>query len=222
MKIWIFPIDFFSFKHKKSRTRDPQGNTFLNARGGGTKSFTEWLYKHCSEITIVSKTQWILTYGCRLEVSKRFYGDQTTSVRLASLTFSLRAWLENTSFYSFGREPLRSILHPNPSARACPFLPDAHAQRSRRKTIGGNYSNLPVAKSSRWQRQHKVADSQCLWFTRLEEPTPIAGPVFCVCACVSLHHAAPSTSGGENTKSFNSSSEAVFWRVQSCPKAADV
>lgn len=42
------------------------------------------------------------------------------------------------------------------------------------------------------------------------------------CARVSLHHAAPSMSGGENTKSFNSSSEAVFLSVQSCPKAADV
>lgn len=45
---------------------------------------------------------------------------------------------------------------------------------------------------------------------------------FAVCAHVSLHHAAPSVSGGENTKSFNSSSEAVFLSVQSCPKAADV
>jgi len=45
---------------------------------------------------------------------------------------------------------------------------------------------------------------------------------FSACPRVSLHHAAPSMSGGENTKSFNSSSEAVFLSVQSCPKAADV
>lgn len=43
-----------------------------------------------------------------------------------------------------------------------------------------------------------------------------------MCVSVSLHHAAPSMSGGENTKSFNSSSEAVFLSVQSYPKAADV
>lgn len=79
-----------------------------------------------------------------------------------------------------------------------------------------------MAKSPGWQHQHKVADSQCLRFTKLEEPTPNAGLVFSVCACVSLHHAAPSTSGGQNTKSFNSSGEAVFRSVQSCPKATDV
>lgn len=45
---------------------------------------------------------------------------------------------------------------------------------------------------------------------------------FSVCAPVFLHHAAPSMSGGENTKSFNSSSEAVFLSVQACPKTADV
>lgn len=69
-----------------------------------------------------------------------------------------------------------------------------------------------------WQCQHKAGDSPCLPLTRLQEPAPAAG----LALCVSLHHAALSVSGGRNTKSFNSSTEAVFLSVQPCPKAADV
>lgn len=109
---------------------------------------------------------------------------------------------------------------PNPLPVPACFCQMHVLIRAGRKTIGGNYRNLPAAKPQQWQCQHKVAHSLYLWFTRLEELNPKAQLLFCV--SMSLHHAAPSMSGGENTKSFNSSAEAVFWCVQSCPKAADV
>lgn len=41
MKIQIFPVDFFFFKHKKAKTREPKGRSLLHNRDDGTKSSAE-------------------------------------------------------------------------------------------------------------------------------------------------------------------------------------
>lgn len=102
--------------------------------------------------------------------------------------------MKNLTFKSLGTEPLPGILHPNLSECRMHSLTGA-----RREKITGNYRNLPSAKP--W---HGSASTK-LQIHQIYHSAPVAAWL-----SVSLHHAAPSMSGGRNIKSFTSSTEAVI------------